>query len=440
MSESTEAPASPAVAAAIEDAGTCRKKIRITVPPERVREELDRAFLDVIRHAQVPGFRPGHLPRKVAEMRFGKAVREEVRGSLLEAAFGEVVEREKLEPLGSPDLKGGDGELDPAKSFEFEVLLEVRPVVTIPDLKSLSVRRVQAAVEDGDVDRAVEELRLDRAELRPAEDGVVGERDVIVVDVAVFAGGARVDGAENVELRHPSEVVAGVAVPGVAKAILGKKAGDELALPVTLPARFRSAEHAGKPAEIRLAVREVKRFHLPPLDDAFAKAHDFDSVDDLRAGARKAVARGKEAEAEKALEAAMLDSILEKAPIPLPEGIVHKEIENVLRRYQAELHMQGAPEEAIEEKLAEIQADAEKHVQRELRVAFLVDALSKAKGVLVTEGEVAEQVGLMAGRYGRPSEEMRRYLEERQLLPSLRSRIRERKVLEAIRKEIRVEA
>ena len=209
------APEAPtAVAAQIEDAGTCRKRIRVTVPPERVREELDQAFRDLIQHARVPGFRPGHLPRRVAEMRFGKAVRDEVRGNLLEKAFGEVVDREGLQPLGAPDLKGGEGDLDPERPFEFEVLLEIRPEVKVPDLKGLSVARPKVVVEDADVDAAVEDLRLDRAELRAAEDGVVAERDLVVADVEVRVDGAKVDGAENVQVRLPGEIVAGIQVPG----------------------------------------------------------------------------------------------------------------------------------------------------------------------------------------------------------------------------------
>jgi trigger factor len=439
MSEPTATTPAP-IAAVVEDAGPCRKRLKITVPAERVREEVDRAFLDVIRHARVPGFRPGHLPRKVAEMRYGAEVRDEVKGNLLEKAFGEVVEREGLSPIGAPDLKGAEEALDPEKPFEFEVTLEVRPEFDIPDLKSVSVRRVPAKVEESDVDQAVEGFRLDRAELRPAEDGAVAVRDVIVLDAAVLVEGAEVVSAENVQVRHPSDVVAGIQVPGFSTAVLGKKSGEAVSMPVTLPPHFRDPKHAGKAAELRVTVRDVKRFHMPDLDEAFAKSLDFDSVDELRSEARKFVAREKEAEAEKALDAAILDAILEKAPIPLPEGIVHREIGQVLQRYRADLHMQGAPEEAIEAKLAEIQGDAKEHVEREFRVSFLVDALAKRKGIFVTEGEVAEQVGLMAARYRRPPEEMRRYLEQRDLMAPMRSRLRERKVLDGLRKEVRIES
>jgi len=441
MSETTPAEPAPApVAAVIEDAGPCRKRLKITVPADRVRDEVDRAFLDVIRHARVPGFRPGHLPRKVAEMRYGAEVRDEVKGNLLEKAFGEVVEREGLDPIGAPDLKGAEEALDPAKPFEFEVTLEIRPKVEIPDLKTVSVKRVPAKVEESDVEQAIEGFRLDRAELRPAEDGLVAVRDVIVLDAAVIVDGAEAVSAENVQVRHPSDVVAGVSVPGFSTAVLGKKSGDAVSLPVTLPPHFRDPKHAGKPAELRVTVRDVKRFHMPTLDEEFAKSLDFESLDELRAEARKFVTREKEAEAEKRLDAAILDAILEKAPIPLPEGIVQREIGQVLQRYQADLHLQGAPEAAIEAKLAEIQGDAKEHVEREFRVSFLVDSLAKKKGVFVTESEVAEQVGLMAARYRRPLAEMRAYLEQRDLMAPMRSRLRERKVLEALRKEVRIDS
>jgi trigger factor len=441
MSESPAPPVqAPAITAKVEDAGPCRKTLRISVPPERVREELDRTFLEVIRSVHVPGFRPGHLPRKVAEMKFGRAVKDEVRGTLLEKSFGEAVERHGLVPLGTPDLKAEGVEVDPAKAFEFEVTVEVRPAITIPDLKSVVVRREPVKVEEKDVDRAVEDLRLDRAELRPAPDEAVGERDVVVLDASVEVEGASVVSAENVQYRHPSEVVAGLAVRGVSKEILGRKRDESFTVKAVLPPNFRDPAHAGKEADLRLTVRDVKRFHLPPLDEEFAKSLDFDSLAELREEARRAVRRDLEARAEKRLDDAILDGILRLAPVELPEGIVKREIGQVLARYQADLHLQGAAQEAIDEKLAEVQSDAADHVAREFRVGFLTDEYAKRKGIFVTEGEIAEQVALMAGRYGRSAEEMRKYLEQRDLFPSLRGRLRERKVMEALRKEVRIEA
>src|SRR5258706_3901001 len=281
-------------------------------------------------------------------------------------------------------------------------------------------------------------MRLDRAELRPAPEGVVAERDVAVMDAAVHIGGERIVDAENVQYRHPSEVVAGVAVPGISKEILGKKQEESFTVKLNLPPNFRIPEHAGKEAELRLTIREVKRFHLPELDAELAKTMDFESVDDLKAEVRRAVERSKTEEAEKRLDDLILDEILKKAPVPLPEGIVKREIGQVLARYQADLHLQGASQEAIDEKLAEVQVDAADHVAREFRVAFLVEEYAKRKGIFVTEGEVDEQVGLMSGRYGRSPEEMRKYLEQRDLVPSIRGRLRERKVLDGIRKEVKI--
>jgi trigger factor len=435
MSDSTPA---AAVEAKVEDAGPCLKKIHVTVPAERVREEVDHAYLELIKGVHVPGFRQGHLPRKVAEMRFGKALRHEVKGSILEKAFGEALDRHGLTPLGQPDLHGGEEEIDPAKPFTFEVTVEVRPEIKVPDLKGIAVRRPAVKVEEKDVEKALEDLRLEKAELRPAEDRVVAERDMVVLDAAVLVAGERIIDAENVQYRHPSEVVAGVSVPGVSKAILGKKQDEDFVVKVVLPGNFKLTDHAGKEADLRLTIRDVKRFHLPALDAEFAKAMDFDSVDELRAEARKAVEREKSLEAEKALDDAILDAIIAKAPIQLPEGIIKKEIGQVLARYQADLHMQGAPQEVIEEKLAEVQGSAAEHVGREFRVAFLVEELAKQKGIFVTEGEVDEQIVLMAGRYGRSPEEMRKYLEQRDIVPSLRGRLRERKVLEAVRKDVKI--
>jgi trigger factor len=423
----------------IEDAGPCRKKLAVTVPVERVRDELDNAFLDLIRNVQVPGFRQGHLPRKFAEQRFGNAVRHEVKGSLLEKAFGEAVEKHGLSPLGDPELDARGLEIDPAKPFSFEVFVEVRPEIKVPDVKGAKIKRPEVKVEPKHVEEALENLRLDRADLVPAADGTVAARDVVVLDAAVQVDGREVIRAENLEYRHPSEVVAGVSVPEAPAALLGKKSGESASLPMKLPANFKRPEHAGKDGELVLTVRDVKRFQLPTVDAEFAKSLDFDTVDELRAEVEKAVHREMEQRADKAVDAAILDEALSRSPIELPAGIVKKEIGQVLSRYQAEMHMQGAPDRVIEEKLAEVQGRAAEQVEREFRVAFLVDEIAKKRGLFVTENEVEEQVVQMAGQYGKSPEEMRRHLEQRGLLGSLRGRLRERKVLDALKADVVVE-
>ncbi len=434
-----ETAASSSTETSVEDAGPCRKKITLTVPAEAVREEIDRAFRDLIRHVTVPGFRQGHLPRKVAEARFGASMLEDVRGTLMEKSFSEALEKHGLVPIGEPNLPVKDLKVEPGRPFRFEVTVEVRPEVKVPDTKGLRVRRPKVQVAEKDVEEAVQDLLLEHAELRPAEDGVCREKDVLVLDVAVLVGETEVARAENLTWRHPVEVVAGIAAPGAGAALLGKKAEEEAVLDVTLPANFKDEAHRGKEGRLRLRVRDVKRFHLPPLDAEFAKRLDFESVDELREEARKAVRRAREADAEKAVDDALLDALLERAPIPLPEGIVQKEIGQILGRIQADMHMQGAGEEQIEERLAGVQGQARERVEREFRVAFLVDAIAGQRSVLVTENEVAEQVAAMAGRYGRSPEEMRAYLEQRNVIPSLRGRLRERKVLDLLRREVAVE-
>lgn len=436
MSEATL----PDIESTVEDAGPCRKKIVITVPAARVDDELNRAFLDLIRSANVPGFRVGHLPRRIAEMKFGEAVRSEVRGDIMEKAFDEILERHSLTPLGSPDLASDQKDLEivAGKEFRFEVALEVRPEVKVPSLDGITVTRPEVKVTEEDMDRALRDLRMERAELRPVEDETVGEGDVLMLDAAVFVDGERIQDVENIQYRHPSEVVAGVSIKEFGARVLGKKVGDVVSAEVDLPANFRMPEYAGKSSEIRFTIREVKRVHMPEVDAAFASALDFDSVDELRAEVEKAVLRAKEDQADRAVDTAILDAIIERAPMELPDSIVKKEIGQVLSRLQADLHMQGAPEEVIEQRLAEVQADAAAHVAREFKVAFLVEEFARERSVLVTEGEVQEQVVQMAARYDKSAEEMWDHMESRRLMPSLRGRLRERKVLQILRREVTV--
>ncbi|MGB2999035.1 MAG: trigger factor family protein, partial [Phycisphaerae bacterium] len=151
----------------VEDAGVCKKKLVITVPRDRIDAKFDERFTELEREAQVPGFRPGHAPRRLIEKRFRRPVADEVRVALVTEAFEKAVEQEKLDVIGEPDLDPEQIELPEEGEMSFSVELEVRPEFELPDYKGIPVDAERPEITDEQVEDALKRLRESHGSLEP---------------------------------------------------------------------------------------------------------------------------------------------------------------------------------------------------------------------------------------------------------------------------------
>src|SRR3954470_7746795 len=71
----------------VEDAGPGSKKVSVEIPQERIATKLAEQFKDLRKQAAIPGFRPGHAPRKLVEKMFATDVRNQVRGDLIRECY-----------------------------------------------------------------------------------------------------------------------------------------------------------------------------------------------------------------------------------------------------------------------------------------------------------------------------------------------------------------
>src|SRR5579872_5465567 len=257
----------------VKEVGPCKLEIRIEVSAERVKEEIDHKYKDLNDSMALPGFRKGHAPRNVLERKFGKALLDDLKFELLSGSFDEVKEEKKLEPVGEPELEADKIAVEEGK-----------------------VERPPVTVEDKDVENVLKGFQESKAELIPAEDNLAREGDQLTADFTLVVDGKPVDtGENNAVFLTPDIQFFGKELPEFFKAIVGKKVGDVVEVPVKLPEDFVDKAHAGKDSLIRTTIKGVKQKKLPPVDTEFAKKHfDMDTVDELKADVRKRIEREKE--------------------------------------------------------------------------------------------------------------------------------------------------
>ena len=250
--------------------------IEVRVPIETIRDAENRAAQRYATSARLPGFRPGKAPPAMIKKRFKDAIRQQVIESLVQEAYQEVVDREKLKVASQPhvhDLKFEDGQ-----PLSFELHVEIRPEVALARTQGFRVTRTKANVTDDAVREQIEQLREQKATWSPVE-GRPAPGDMVRVELSTAD--------ENGEFPEPREyplvLGAGQAIAGVEELIMQITTGETVEKPVRWPEDFPDEAQRGKTKPVRLHVLDVKRKTLPPLDDAFARdVGDFDSLDGAR--------------------------------------------------------------------------------------------------------------------------------------------------------------
>jgi len=392
--------------------------------------EFDRALGDVVKtlatQIRVPGFRPGKVPRKVLEARMGGAGAlraEAIRESLPDFYARAVVDAE-IDPIASPDIDITSGEDGGAVSFD--AVVQVRPVVSIPGYDGLQVTLPGIIVSDEDVDRQVDRLRENDAELelvgRPAIDG-----DLVTIDLhGSDESGAEVVGVDD----YLYEVGIGTVTAELDEELRGAKAGDILAFTSTAPG------DGDEVISFRVLIKDVKIKKLPePTDEWAAESSEFATVAELRADISDRVARVKLVQSQMALREKTVEAIaglVDDADVP--EVLVDSEVNERLHDLQHRLEAQKlglgeylqATGRTPDDLLAAVRVDAQRAVKADLGLR----ALAEAEELGLSDEELDAEIVTMAQRMETTPAELRRQLDTAGRTGAVRSELRKGKALQ----------
>ncbi len=359
-----------------------RVKIRGEVPAEEV-EGAYRLLLEAYRkRAKVPGFRPGRVPDRVLEARIGReALLAEVREELLDRHLPEAIRELGLDPVA---VRRVEGQPVLGEPFVFEAEIENYPEVELPDWRAFTLEATAPAIDDQAVEAALADLQKRYAEVE-AVDREAREADQVVV--------VPEDGSEVV-------ITLAEAYPEVQKALLGRRAGEE----VELPLFDQEGKPQGKTARVR--IKEVREVRLPPLDDEFAKTLGYESLGEAREKIAEELRRRAEAEVQEARKTELLEKLAEGLKAELPPALVEAEERAIWGEIADDLAKRGIPLEdylkqlEAEGRLDELKADVRQGAERRVRRGLALEKLTEELGVKLDEDEWRAYLDRMAQRYG----------------------------------------
>jgi trigger factor len=171
----------------IDTRSACERHITVTVAREDIDRYLNKEYGELMPTAHVPGFRPGHAPRKLVEHRFHKEVSGRVKGSLLMDSLAQIHEDHDLSAISEPELDLESVDVPEAGPMTFEFDLEVRPEFELPQWKGLEIEKPVRDFSAADIDAALKRILTNRGHLEPV-DGPAEPGDYITTNLTFKYG------------------------------------------------------------------------------------------------------------------------------------------------------------------------------------------------------------------------------------------------------------
>ena len=388
--------------------------LEVSVPLATVTAEEEKTARRYASSVRLPGFRPGKAPTAMVRKRFKDAIRQQVLETLVQEAFKEVMEREKLDVAAQPHVH--DVKFDEGQPLTFELHLEVRPKLELARTEGFRITRVETPVTDDAVAQQIETLRDQKATWAPVEEQP-REGDMVKVLLATpeTAGGEMPEGS-------PYNIVlgGGQAIPGVEELIMELAPGETKERVVKWPDDFPDEAQRGQTKNVRVTLQEVKRKTSPALDDAFAReVGDFDGIAALRAAIQADLEEHSRRDADALVRQQLVDEITQANPFDVPPSWINRMISAYMEAYKI-------PDEQRQAFAAEFAAVAERQVRRDM----IIDAIAEQHQLAATERDVDDRVAKVAEQRGSDPGQVYTSLQKAGRLPEIERSITEDKVFE----------
>lgn len=366
----------------------CLQVLSVEMPVPQVQEFIEKAYEFVRTKVKVPGFRPGKAPIDMVKQNYQEAAFEHAQDLLLREGVSEAIKQKKLHPIDTPAIT--KAEFNPIKPFQFEFQVEIAPVFKANGYKGLKINKTTKPVGEEDVTKAMESVANMNARLVESKADTVKKDNFAVINYEGFLDDKAIEGgkAENFLM----DMAAPQAIAGLAEGLLGAKVGDKKDVTVTFPADSPAKELAGKQAVFKVDVVSIKEKNTPKLDDEFAKDLGFESLDLLKARVRESLVKERDQAAKSEVEKQIVDGVLAENEFAVPPSMVKRQTDYLLGRQKDRMASQGVPEAEAVKALEGMRADAQKEAEREVRLAYVFNAISDNEKITVSDEDVAAKI------------------------------------------------
>ncbi|HEX9854033.1 MAG TPA: trigger factor [Acidimicrobiia bacterium] len=413
----------------VTEAGRFERLLTLRVDEAELESAKGVAARKLSKSMKIKGFRPGKAPRAIVERMVGaETLRSEAIDEALPDLVGSALSETALSPVTTPrvvsirDANGG---------VEVDVRVTLWPTAdTVPDYEGRKIDVGSFEVDDDEIDRQIERLRDQFAELETV-NRVADEGDFVMINLSAEANGKPLEEVAANDLLY--EVGSRSFIAGLDDLLIGASAGDIREGPATLPEGFEGPDEV----RLRVLVKEVRGKKLPVVtDDWVSDVTEFDTVVELREQLADGTRSMKRAVAARDFRDGLLTALIDELDVEIPRGLIDAETEASVHNLFHTLENQGLDLDNYLRITGQDQdgliADLEARSERALRSRILLESVAAAAGIEATEDEIDAAITEMSQATGRDAGDLRATLAASGQVDLLAGDILRRKALEHI--------
>ena len=414
----------------IESSTGLERQLKIGVPAERIEKEVTERLQKATKTVSIAGFRKGKVPLKVVKQQYGKGVRQEVVGEVVNSSFYEAIKQEDLQPVGQPridDVTDAEGQ-----DLEYVAVFEVYPEVALADLAKVAIARPVTDLNDSDLETMIDVLRNQQATFdvveRAAEEGDQVNIDYVGTQKKVeFPGGS----AEGQDLILGSNSM----IPGFEDGLVGVSAGDETVLKLKFPKDYHAEELKGKAVQFAVKVNSVAAKQMPEMNDEFFKLYGVSEggEEKFREDVRNNMERELRNAIRNKVKNRVMDQLFDLNKVELPKALVANEITQLKQQM---IQQFGGGQQFDPSMLPDEMFTAK--AERRAALGVIVSEVVKVEELTPDEDRVRERVNEIASTYDQPKEVVDYYYSQQELLSSVEAVVFEDQVTELVLSKAKV--
>ena len=276
-------------------------------------------------------------------------------------------------------------------------------------LKATLTRHI---VTDAEIDRQLERLQQQYPRIAVIKDRPTEQGDEVVLDYAGFCDGVQFAG--GTAQKQTLVLGSGMFIPGFEEQLLDKVPGEEVTVHVTFPEQYHSEDLAGKAAEFKCVIHEIRVKTAYELDDAFAKeVGGCDTMDQMRQKLAQSMQAYTDERGEMDLQDRLLRQAAETLEFNPTEEQLTAELVEQMNNLKAQLAQQGLSIEMYCQFMntteAQLREDARANAEASIRGQAAIELIVSLEGLEATKEEIGEAVALIARQNNMTVEQLKPY-------------------------------
>jgi len=421
------------VGTSLDELEDSKVKITVEVDESTVDEAIDVAFKKIAKEIKLPGFRPGRVPRKVLEAKFGQDyARSEALNELVGVNYRSAVIAHEVDTIDQPEVTITGGE--ESGPLSFEAIVAVRPKIQISGYNELSIILPALEATDDEIDGQINTLREQAAERnevnRPAISG-----DYVTVDLSGSQDGESEESLTADDFTY--EIGSGFIVETIDESLLGAKVGEIVEFEGGHP------NEEGSVLSFRALIKQIEEKKLPELTDAFvAELTEFETVALLTEDTKTRIEESKKLQASNILIEQIGTELAELTSEDPPETLVQEQIQQQLQEMAMRMAQQGMQFEqfleATGQNIESLVENMKEPAERVVKIDLALRAVAEAEGITVEESDIKEEIAKLAEHFNQSEEQlMEVFLENGQML-TLKADLLKQKAMKYLEENVEI--